>query len=413
VNTSWGTTLDGNGDGFADVVVGVRIIDETKSTPGAAFVYLGSAAGLSTSPTVLRNPVECYGAQVASAGDINGDGFADLVVGVPDGNSGGFVLVYLGSATGFSTAASLLPAPPGKLEFGGWVESAGDINGDGYGDVLVSAPYNTASVYVYLGSPTGLSLSDTVLSGSPGFGVTTASDVNGDGFSDVLVAVGQTHGNSGEVDVYLGSATGLSSTPTVLSFSGKLSSANSSGYFGVDVADAGDVNGDGFGDVMIGLYSTGTGPSGGTGTIAIFLGSATGLVAGPKFENPGPAYSLWGDRLAKAWDINGDGFDDIVMGDPGFGGSAVQIAFGSPAGPTTLTPVNVPADNTGGFGDPVAGGGDINGDGFMDVLIGAIGSPGAAYVYYGSRTGLSSTPLKLDGPMHAYTFSESLCGAGP
>jgi hypothetical protein len=94
VNTSWGTTFDCNGDGFADVVIGTRIIDQTINSPGGAYVYLGSAAGLSTSPAVLRNPVEYYGAQVASAGDINGDGFADLVVGVPDGNSGsGVVLV--------------------------------------------------------------------------------------------------------------------------------------------------------------------------------------------------------------------------------------------------------------------------------------------------------------------------------
>jgi hypothetical protein len=404
VNTSWGTTLDCNGDGFADVAVGARIIDETTSTPGAAFVYLGSAAGLSTSPSVLRNPNQLYGAGVASAGDINGDGFGDLLVGIPDANNAGMVLVYEGSAMGFAAAAKIITAPPGKLEFGGWVQSAGDINGDGYADVLISAPYTTASHYVYYGGPTGLTLSSTVLGGNPGYGVTTASDINGDGFSDVLVAIGGgAKSTSGEVDVYFGSAAGLSTTPTVLNFSG-----TSNGYFGVYVADAGDVNGDGFGDIMVGLYSTGTGANGGTGTVEFFLGSATGLVAGATFTNPGPAYSLWGDRLAGAWDINGDGFDDVVMGDPGFGGNAAHIAYGGPQGPTTLTPVNVPAENTGGFGDPVAGGGDINGDGFMDVLVGSNGSPGAAYVYYGSNTGLSSTPLMLSGPVHAYSFGGSL-----
>jgi len=168
------------------------------------------------------------------------------------------------------------------------------------------------------------------------------------------------------------------------------------------------VNGDGFGDVLVGLYNTGTGPHGGTGAVEVFFGSATGLVAGPKFTNPGPAYSLWGNRMAGAWDINGDGFDDIVMGDPAYGGNAAQIAFGSAQGPTSITPVSVPAGETGGFGGTVAGAGDINGDGFMDVLIGSAGSPGAAYVYYGHSTGLSPVPLTLNGPPHAYTFCESL-----
>ena len=72
----------------------------------------------------------------------------------------------------------------------------------------------------------------------------------------------------------------------------------------------------------------------------------------------------------------------------------------------------VAAGNLGGFGDPVAGGGDVNGDGFMDVLIGSIGSPGAAYVYYGNGGGLSSMPLPLNGPTHAYSFGESLASLG-
>src|SRR5262249_16750839 len=154
----------------------------------------------------------------------------------------GLVLVYRGSATGVSAAPTVLTAPQGKLEFGGWVTPAGDINGDGYGDVLITAPYNTASEYLYYGSPSGLTLRSTVLAGNPGFGVRTVSDVNGDGYSDVIVAKGgPTNTNKGEVDVYLGIATGLSTSPTVITFSG--SNPNSNGYFGVYAADAGDVNG--------------------------------------------------------------------------------------------------------------------------------------------------------------------------
>ena len=202
--------------------------------------------------------------------------------------------------------------------------SVGDVNGDGYGDVLLSAPYDAASHYLYYGGPTGLSLSSTVLDGSPGFGATTASDINGDGFADVLVAI-SSNTNAGEVDVYFGNAAGLSTTPTVLDFSG-----TGGGYFGVYVADAGDVNGDGFGDVLVGLYSVGTGANGGTGTVAVYLGSATGLVAGMTFTNPGPRFSVWGDRLAGAWDINGDGFDDVVMGNPGGGRTPRRSPLAAP-----------------------------------------------------------------------------------
>ena len=204
---------DVNGDGFADVIVGF----------GAAWVslYLGGATGLATTPaSTITGPDDNssadFGNSVAGAGDVNGDGFADVVVGSPgsngpDGGVGGTgrIYVYLGSAAGLvSTPANLINGLDRLGEFGNAVESAGDVNGDGYSDVIVGAEGANnmdGRVYVYLGSATGLATSPaSVLMLGSGMGtsfgstVAGAGDVNGDGYADVVVG-----GNGGAVYLYV------------------------------------------------------------------------------------------------------------------------------------------------------------------------------------------------------------------
>ena len=199
VNTSWGSTLDVNGDGFADVVVGAANAKSLfpegggqlgGNNSGSAFVYLGAADGLSTTPIELPSPnpaYEGYGASVSSAGDVNGDGFDDLVVGAPAdtvaGSGSGSAYLYLGGAEGLSMTPMTLANPAGvDPAFGRWIAGVGDVNGDGYADVVV------AGSYLYLGGADGLSTAPVPV--AVGFPVAGIGDVNGDGYADVAVGGG-------------------------------------------------------------------------------------------------------------------------------------------------------------------------------------------------------------------------------
>jgi hypothetical protein len=171
------------------------------------FVYHGSATGLSTTPSWTAESNQAgaqFGYSVSSAGDVNGDGFSDVIVGAPEFDSPeaneGRVFVYHGSATGLSTTPSwTAESNQAGARFGWSVSSAGDVNGDGFSDVIVGAPefdspeLNEGRVFVYHGSATGLSTTPSWTAESNqagarfGYSVSSAGDVNGDGFSDVIV----------------------------------------------------------------------------------------------------------------------------------------------------------------------------------------------------------------------------------
>jgi hypothetical protein len=191
---------------------------------------------LSTTPnwTAESNQVNAqFGYSVSSAGDVNGDGFSDVIVGAPLFDSPelneGRVFVYHGSATGLSTTPSwTAESNQAGAQFGYSVSSAGDVNGDGFSDVIVGAPEfdspeaNEGRVFVYHGSATGLSTTPSWTAESNqagarfGWSVSSAGDVNGDGFSDVIVGAHRFDNpelDEGRVFVYHGSATGLSTTP--------------------------------------------------------------------------------------------------------------------------------------------------------------------------------------------------------
>ena len=427
LNTSSGTTLDVNGDGFADVVVGAL---GEQSRTGSAYVYLGSAAGLSTAPVAIAGPGGtggAFGTSVASAGDVNGDGFADVVIGAPGVNSGsGSIYLYLGGASGLSATPITIAGPDGG-SFGYSVASAGDVNGDGFADVIVGASgVNNYSgrVYIYYGNATGIATIPATIDGTPSdsdFGgnqfaaaVAGAGDVNGDGFGDIVVGEPLTTTGSGTTTqngagcayVYFGSATGpLPTAVTLLGTSGAYRG------FGRQVASAGDVNGDGYVDVLV--SDGGLNRSDGKGYL--FLGRLHGIATTPvSIVAPGDNSAGTPANVASAGDVNGDGFADVVAASVdiknGTGGATVY--FGSASGLSKTNPASMvgPAGAYGYFGSSVASTGDVNGDGFADVLIGADGTSlgsgtataydvGSAYIYLGNASGIStSTPPTLTGP---------------
>ncbi|MDO9042258.1 MAG: integrin alpha, partial [Desulfocapsaceae bacterium] len=201
------TAGDVNGDGYSDVIVGASGYDSGQSNEGRTFVYHGSATGLATTAawTAESDQAEAYfGWSVSTAGDVNGDGYSDVIVGARGYSNGeaneGRAFVYHGSATGLSpTAAWTAESDQAYASFGSSVSTAGDVNGDGYSDIIVGAYAYDYSLtdegraFVYHGSATGLAPTAAWSAESDqawaffGYSVSTAGDVNGDGYSDVIV----------------------------------------------------------------------------------------------------------------------------------------------------------------------------------------------------------------------------------
>src|SRR5262249_27141223 len=164
---------DVNGDGFDDVLVGAYTFDNGQMDEGRAFLYMGSATGLASTPAWTAESDQAgawFGRSVATAGDVNGDGFSDVIVGAPlytNGESSeGRAFLYLGSAGGLSsTPAWTAEANQAGAQFGFSVATAGDVNGDGRSDVIIGAPHYTngetqeGSAFVYEGSASGLNSS--------------------------------------------------------------------------------------------------------------------------------------------------------------------------------------------------------------------------------------------------------------
>jgi hypothetical protein len=180
---------DVNGDGFSDVIVGARLFDNGQTDEGRAFVYHGSASGLSTTPnwTAESNQAVAYfGFSVASAGDVNGDGFSDVIVGAYPFDNGetdeGRAFVYHGSASGLSTTPNwTAESNQAVAQFGYSVASAGDVNGDGFSDVIVGARLFTngetyeGRAFVYHGSGTSFVTQTVNADGIYTFGTTGVS----------------------------------------------------------------------------------------------------------------------------------------------------------------------------------------------------------------------------------------------
>ncbi len=344
--------MDVNGDGYSDAIVGA-------SGTNSPQVYLGSSSGLSGAPLALMG-VSGDGVAnfVSGAGDINNDGYADLLAG--DASSDVFA-VYLGSASGPSSSpTTIIRGPSGSGRFAGALMGVGDINGDGYADVM-AGDFITNTAYLYLGSTSGLSSTiATMLSQSGGYfggSLAPAGDVNGDGYSDVII--GATGGEAAYV--YLGSASGISPTGTKLSGAGN--------YFGYSVASAGDVNGDGYADVIVGDDFD--------NQAYVYLGSASGIsTTGTLLHGNGS--STQSQQVAGAGDINGDGYSDILIGEPK--ANTVYLFLGSSSGISSMGSTLALPSGAMSFGAAVAGAGDVNGDGLPDLLVGAPGTPVATNI---------------------------------
>jgi hypothetical protein len=434
---------DVNGDGYSDVITGARFYDNGQPNEGVAFVYQGSATGVSTTAAVMfesNQTTAQLGISVSGAGDVNGDGYSDVIVGAYRYQNGqsqeGAAFVYHGSATGSNpTASAMVEGNQANAAFGLSVASAGDVNGDGYNDVIVGAEsYDNGqngegAAFIYHGSADGISVTAAIViesnqaNAQMGYSVASAGDVNGDGYSDVIVGA-YTYDN-GEIDegaafVYHGSATGINATVAVV-----FESNQTNAYFGWSVASAGDVNGDGYSDVIVGALSYDNGEID-EGAAFIYQGSATGIntTATAMLESNQPGAET-GNSVASAGDVNGDGYSDVIVGAWLYhnGQSDEGAAFtyhGSATGINTIAAAMTESNQAGAFmGRAVASAGDVNGDGYSDVIVGASGydngesNEGAAFIYQGSATGINTTAAAMvESNQVNASMGMSVAGAG-
>ncbi len=419
---------DINGDGYADLIFGTE-----EGAEGEAYIVYGSAAALGNinlaalalpQGFIIKGdaPQDRQGWSVSGAGDVNGDGYDDLITGAPysDNEDGNAYIIY-GSSTANASNIDLsnalnndgfiIETGVADKELGYSVSGAGDVNGDGYDDLIVGSRLG-AEAYIVYGSATGDAVDIDITSvnfdltkgftvqgfdGQFGMSVSSAGDVNGDGYTDLIVGsiadhtayivYGSAAADAADIDISLASFD-LTKGFTI---------ENGGVGAGRSVSSAGDINGDGYDDVIFGASGTGEAyvVYGGTGIGDIDLNNllpSEGFTIGTT-GNTG--YSVSG-----AGDVNGDGYDDVIVGNLSFGesGGEAYVVYGHATGTGDIDIANLtPSEGftilAGGVfhqaGYSVSGAGDIDGDGYADLIVGAYDSnsggnnAGEGYVIYG------------------------------
>ncbi len=384
---------DVNGDGFADVLVGTPKHGDEIIRAGTVFGYYGGPGGLKSTPDWQVTGPQAgarFGGAVASAGDVNGDGFDDVIIGAFRYNGGqaeeGAVFGFYGGSDGLGELPEwIVEGDQVEAQFGYAVSSAGDVNGDGFDDVIVGAwgaDSFSGAAYVYLGSEEGLGtnhawvVTGTLAGAGLGFAVSGAGDVNDDGFGDVIVSapffdLSETVENAGAVWVFQGSETGLS--PTADWF---VMGEQADARLGSAVGAAGKVNGDGFDDVIIGARGQ-DGSVTAEGAAYVYVGSMDGLGGDPAWVGwGGQTGSGYGASVGGAGDMNGDGFSEVLVGAYLYEGDqpeegAVFIYGGGGNGQLALISCLVGNKAETWFGYATGMAGDVDGDGRVEMVVGA------------------------------------------
>jgi hypothetical protein len=399
--------------------------------------------GATTGATTITS--KYLGYSVSDAGDVNGDGLADVVVGAyreTTGTTSGAVYVLFGKNNSATIDVSNLGDSGYKIynsattsRLGTSVSQIGDLNGDGLADLLISGATTNGRAYVVYGKTTTTDIDLANLTAEQGFSMTgpsdvligkwvSAGDIDGDGIDDIMVSNSSSSLVSSTYVVFGKSITSTTSTidltKIVENGQGLILKGVSGTSFGNSIAYIGDVNGDGKGDMLISASTTKneTKTTQSDGAAYVVYGTDTAQTIdistlsasqGYKITGPIPTETAvtsvqFAQYVGAAGDVNADGIADMIIGSSSSAayGYKAYVVFGQEGISTTGVDVTnlgsngfVIQSNTNailGVGSSVSYAGDINGDGLADVIVGA-SSGNQAFVVYGKT---DTTTVDLD-----------------
>jgi hypothetical protein len=406
---------DVNGDTYDDLMVAERFLikDEVLDVPEVdretrVLVFYGGPGMDAIPDIILRNesPGDDFGSSVAPAGDVNNDGFDDVIIGARDNDAGaenaGRAYVYFGGLAPDTVPDLVLTGEATFDRFGASVAGARDVNTDGFDDIIVGAPGNDGEggntigrAYIYYGGSVPDAIPDLVLVGDRNFdefgtSVAGAGDLNADGFGDVIVGAPLNDGggkDAGQVYVYYGGAS--ADTLADLILTGEAIADE----FGGTVSAAGDVNADTFDDVVVGAAGSDAAGAGAGRAYVYFGGPAVDQVV-DLVLNGSAAGDGFGISVSAAGDVNGDLSGDLIVGanrgdTGGKDAGEALVFFGGVALDSIPDLMLVGGQALNNFGQSVSVAGDVDGDGSDDLIVGAprsdLGgeSAGSSYLYLG------------------------------